>query len=112
MIDQALQLAPGPLQRVYARFSDAGLDNDVEDHAHCVLSFGGGAEVHVVTSSIARIPMPRWYVLGTEGALVKEGLDPQEPAMVAGDIDSAREDEPRASGRACAATGTDARRKR
>ena len=33
----------------------------------------------MVTSSIARIPMPRWYVLGTDGALVKEGLDPQEP---------------------------------
>ena len=93
MIDQALQLAPGPLERVYARFSDAGLASDVEDHAHCVLSFAGGAEVHVVTSSIARIPMPRWYVLGTYGALVKEGLDPQEKAMIAGDIDAAREDE-------------------
>ncbi len=98
MIDQALQLAPGPLQRVYARFSDAGLGSDVEDHAHCVLSFGGGAdgggaEIHVVTSSIARIPMPRWYVLGTAGALVKEGLDPQEAAMVAGDIDAAREED-------------------
>ena len=93
MIDQALLLAPGPLQRVYARLSDAGLDNDVEDHAHCVLSFGGGAEIHVVTSSIARIPMPRWYVLGTDGALTKEGLDPQEAAMVAGDIDSAREED-------------------
>jgi scyllo-inositol 2-dehydrogenase (NADP+) len=91
MIDQALQLVPSPLQRVYARFTDAGLDNDVEDHAHCVLSFANGAEIHVVTSSIARVQMPRWYVLGTDGAFVKNGLDPQERAMIAGDIDAASE---------------------
>ena len=91
MIDQALQLVPAPLQRVYARFTDAGLDNDVEDHAHCILSFNNSAEVHVVTSSLARAPMPRWYVLGTEGALVKNGLDPQERAMIAGNIDAAAE---------------------
>lgn len=91
MVDQALQLAGAAVERVYARFSDAGLATDVEDHAHCVLSFAGGAEIHVVTSSVARIPMPRWYVLGTDGALVKEGLDPQERALVAGDIDAARE---------------------
>jgi scyllo-inositol 2-dehydrogenase (NADP+) len=91
MIDQALQLVPAPLQRVYARFSDAGLANDVEDHAHCVLSFANGAEIHVVTSSLARVPMPRWYVLGTDGAFAKNGVDPQEQAMIAGDIDTARE---------------------
>lgn len=91
MIDQALQLVPAPLQRVYARFSDAGLASDVEDHAHCVLSFTNGAEVHIVTSSLARVAMPRWYVLGTDGAFVKNGVDPQERAMIAGDIDAASE---------------------
>jgi scyllo-inositol 2-dehydrogenase (NADP+) len=91
MIDQALQLVPAPLQRVYTRFTDAGLGSDVEDHAHCVLSFANGAEIHVVTSSIARVAMPRWYVLGTDGALVKNGVDPQERAMIAGDIDAAAE---------------------
>tara|TARA_B100000809_G_scaffold174168_1_gene171424 strand:- start:19 stop:1077 length:1059 start_codon:yes stop_codon:yes gene_type:complete len=93
MIDQALQLVPAPLERVYARLTDAGLDNDVEDHAHCVLSFANGAEIHVVTSSLARISMPRWYVLGTEGAFVKNGVDPQERAMIDGNIDSATESE-------------------
>ena len=91
MIDQALQLVPAPLQSVYTRFTDAGLANDVEDHAHCVLSFANGAEIHVVTSSIARVQMPRWYVLGTDGAFVKNGLDPQERAMIAGNIDGASE---------------------
>lgn len=91
MIDQALQLVPAPLERVYARFTDAGLSNDVEDHAHCNLSFANGTEIHVVTSSVARVPMPRWYVLGTDGAFIKHGVDPQERAMIAGDIDAARE---------------------
>jgi scyllo-inositol 2-dehydrogenase (NADP+) len=93
MIDQALQLASSPLQRVYARFSDAGLPNDVEDHAHCILSFADGSDVHIVTSSLARLQMPRWYVLGTEGALEKHGVDPQERFMIAGNIDAATEDE-------------------
>ncbi|MEE2657453.1 MAG: Gfo/Idh/MocA family oxidoreductase [Candidatus Latescibacterota bacterium] len=91
MIDQALQLADGLPERVFARFYDGGWENDVEDHAHCTLSFPGGLDIHVITSSMARAQMPRWYLLGTEAALVKEGLDPQEAAMVAGDIDSAQE---------------------
>jgi scyllo-inositol 2-dehydrogenase (NADP+) len=64
MVDQILQLVDAPLEQVYARFE---------------------------TSSLAHRSKPRWYVLGTEGALVKEGLDPQEKAMIAGDIDSATE---------------------
>lgn len=93
MIDQALQLVDAPLQRVYARFGDGGLATDVEDHAHCILTFSDGTDIHIVTSSLARLQMPRWYVLGTDGALVKEGVDPQERFMIAGDIDAACEDE-------------------
>ncbi|NKB68713.1 MAG: dehydrogenase [Candidatus Latescibacteria bacterium] len=92
LIDQALQLVPAPVERVYARFFNQGWDTDVEDHAHCVISFANGVEAYIDTSSLARIPQPRWYVLGTEGALVKEGVDPQEKAMIAGDIDAAREE--------------------
>jgi scyllo-inositol 2-dehydrogenase (NADP+) len=92
LIDQVLQLVPAPLKQVYARFSYPNKwDNDVEDHALALLSFANGVEARIETSSLARKPKPRWYVLGTEGALLKEGLDPQERAMVARDIDSARE---------------------
>lgn len=92
LIDQAVQLVPAPVERVYARFfQDGPWGTDVEDHAHAVLSFANGVDVHIDTSSVARRSKPRWYVLGSQGALVKEGLDPQERAMVAGDIDAARE---------------------
>ena len=91
LIDQALQLVPAPAVQVYARFHPGIWDNDVEDHAHCIISFANGVDAHISTSSLARRSKPRWYVLGTEGALVKDGADPQEAAMVAGDIDAARE---------------------
>ena len=92
LIDQALQLIPSPVERVYARFHQHLLDSDIEDNAHCVISFANGVEAHIGTSSLARHPKPRWYAMGTEGTLIKEGIDPQERAMIAGDIDSARED--------------------
>ena len=92
MIDQALQLVPAPVEQVYARFFAGGWDNDVEDHAHCIVSFANGVDAHVHTSSLVRKARPRWCVLGTEGSLVKEGLDPQERAMIDGDIDAAVED--------------------
>jgi scyllo-inositol 2-dehydrogenase (NADP+) len=92
LIDQALQLVPAPVEQVYARFRSGLLDTDVEDHAHCIIGFTNGVDVLIGTSSLARCPKPRWYVLGTGGSLVKEGVDPQERAMIAGDIDAACED--------------------
>jgi scyllo-inositol 2-dehydrogenase (NADP+) len=92
LLDQALQLVPGPVERVYARFFSQGWQTDVEDHALCLLSFANGVEVQINTSSLARRPRPRWYVMGTKGTLIKEGVDPQERAMIAGQIDAAREE--------------------
>jgi scyllo-inositol 2-dehydrogenase (NADP+) len=40
---------------------------------------------------MARINRPRWYVLGTLGALTKTGVDPQEQAMNVRNIDAAVE---------------------
>ena len=91
MIDQALQLVPEPVDRVYARFQAGIWDNDVEDHAHCVISFANGADVHITTSSTAPQVKPRWLLLGTDGTLTQDGLDPQEEAMIAGRIDAAEQ---------------------
>jgi scyllo-inositol 2-dehydrogenase (NADP+) len=91
MIDQALQLIEAPVAQVYCRFFNQGWVTDVEDHAHCILSFANGVEFHIGTSSLARKPKPRWYILGTEASFVKEGVDPQEKAMIDGAIDAAVE---------------------
>jgi predicted dehydrogenase len=92
LVDQALQLVDAPVERVYATFhSPAGWDRDIEAHALAIITFANGVEARVENSSLAKKVKPRWYVLGTEGSLVKEGLDPQERAMIAGDIDAAQE---------------------
>lgn len=92
LVDQILQMVDAPLKQVYARFhSGAMLDLDVETHALAIYHFANGVEARVETSSLTHQPKPRWRVMGTEGALVKEGLDPQEQAMVAGAIDTAEE---------------------
>jgi len=43
----------------------------------------------VDVSSMCALSKPRWLVKGTAGTYRKFGLDPQEGAMNAGDIDSA-----------------------
>ena len=90
LVDQALQLAGAPVERVYAQFCSGVHDNDVEDHAHCLLTFANGVLAQVTTSSVARVPKRRWFLTGSEGTLIQRGFDPQEEAMKAGDIDAAR----------------------
>lgn len=91
LIDQALLLVPYPIESVFARFQYGAWENDVEDHAHCILTFSNGTDFHIETSSISRCPKPRWYLMGTRGTLRKEGLDPQENALNAGNLDAAVE---------------------
>jgi scyllo-inositol 2-dehydrogenase (NADP+) len=40
----------------------------------------------------ARASRPRWYLVGDRGVFLKDGVDPQEAAMVRGEIETARED--------------------
>jgi scyllo-inositol 2-dehydrogenase (NADP+) len=91
LIDQALQLGLGPCRRLTAWVVPApwpGVDSG--GHGRIVLEFD---EVlfEIETSRICRLDRPRWWVLGTDGGYVKYGIDPQEDALRAGDIDSAAE---------------------
>lgn len=94
LVDQALQLGLGPCRRLSSWLAPApwpGVDSG--GHGRISMEFDG-ALVHVETSRISRFDRPRWWVLGTDGAFVKWGIDPQEDALRAGDID--RADEPAA----------------
>ncbi len=93
LVDQLCLIFPQPVERVYCRMHHDLPETDTESQALLVIEFEGGATGIVDTSSLAAIPKPRWYVCGTGGTFVKHGLDPQEAAMIAGDIDAAREDE-------------------
>lgn len=91
LVDQALQLGLGPCRRLSAWLAPApwpGVDSG--GHGRIALEFAD-VLVHVETSRVSRLDRPRWWVLGTEAGFVKWGVDPQEDALRAGDIDRAEE---------------------
>ncbi len=92
LIDQAMALLKAPVTQVYARWHHWVWPTDVEDHTYCIVSFASGVDVYVTTSSAAHIQTRRWQLMGTKGVLIKEGFDPQEPALVAGGITTAAEE--------------------
>jgi scyllo-inositol 2-dehydrogenase (NADP+) len=91
MIDQCLLLLPQAVRSVYCRLHHDYADRDVDSHAMVVVGFEGGATAVVDAGGMHFIQKPRIQAFGREGAFVKHGLDPQETAMRAGDIDSAVE---------------------
>jgi scyllo-inositol 2-dehydrogenase (NADP+) len=92
LVDQALQLGLGPCHRPNAWLSPAPWANvDSGAHGRIVLEFEDTL-FQIESSRICRLDRPRWWIIGTEAGFVKFGIDPQEDALRAGDID--RADEP------------------
>ncbi|MCC6626128.1 MAG: Gfo/Idh/MocA family oxidoreductase [Chloroflexi bacterium] len=91
LIDHALQLVPEPVVSVTCDLQHRGWGAAIGSYARLLLRFAGGLLYSIELGNLARLDRPRWVVLGERGALVKHGLDPQEPAMLAGNIDAATE---------------------
>lgn len=91
LIDQGLQLLGARPEAVHCKGHKHRWEGDIEDHVTCTLYFESGAEYRMEISNLSPISKPHWYVLGTRGALVKTGLDPQENWMKKGEIESAVE---------------------
>ena len=92
LIDQMLLLIPHEVTGVYLRVHHDAPGVEVETEAFLVLEFSNGATAVCDTSSLAAIAKPRFYARGTLGTFRKFGLDPQENALLAGDIETAAED--------------------
>lgn len=92
LIDQTLLLLPHAVTSVYLRVHYDVPTSEVETEAFLVLGFENGATAICDTSSLAVIDKPRFYARGTAGTFRKFGLDPQEKALMAGDINAALED--------------------
>ena len=92
LIDQALLLIPHSVTGVYLRLHYDAPGVEVETESFLVLEFANGATAVCDTSSLAAISKPRFYARGTRGTFRKFGLDPQEDALMAGDITRAAED--------------------
>jgi scyllo-inositol 2-dehydrogenase (NADP+) len=92
LIDQALRLGLGPCRRLAAWLTPAPWEGvDTFGHGRIVLEFDDEVLFQVETSRVCRIDRPRWWIVGSQGGFVKFGIDPQEDALRAGDIDRATE---------------------
>ncbi|BCM90700.1 scyllo-inositol 2-dehydrogenase (NADP(+)) IolW [Abditibacteriota bacterium] len=91
LIDQTLLLQPSPVTGVYLRLHHDYPQSEVESEAFLVLEFQNGATAVCDTSSMTAIDKPRFYARGTKATFQKFGLDPQEAALMKGDITSAQE---------------------
>ena len=83
LIDQALQLF-GPVKRVYAELRKIDANIVTSDDMFISLTHANGVQSHLGSTMSAAIPGPRYNVLGTRGAYIKEGVDPQEGILRAG----------------------------
>ena len=83
LVDQALLLF-GPARRVYAEFERRHPDIVVVDDVFIAITHKSGVISHLFTSPNVGILGPRLTVLGSKGAYVKHGIDPQEEALLAG----------------------------
>ena len=85
LVDQALMLF-GPARSVYAELEMQNPLVNVIDDAFIAIRHKSGVLSHLFTSPNVAILGPRLTVLGSKGAYVKYGIDPQEEALLAGGI--------------------------
>jgi len=78
LIDQALQLVPGPVASVTCDIQYRGWGAAIGSYARLLLRFTNGVLYTIEFGNLVRMETPRWRVVGERGALVKTGLDPQE----------------------------------
>jgi scyllo-inositol 2-dehydrogenase (NADP+) len=83
LIDQMLQLfgAPGS---VYAQVAARRPGARTIDQFRLTLRYDGGLTAVLTTDMLGALPSPRFVVRGTRGAFEKQGLDPQEALLRAG----------------------------
>ncbi|MBB6048588.1 Gfo/Idh/MocA family protein [Armatimonas rosea] len=91
LVDQLLTLQNSPAETVYCRLRRDYDASDIDSEALIVVTFANGATGIADLSGMSAISKPRFRVHGSRATFVKYGLDPQEKAMIAGDIDSAVE---------------------
>jgi scyllo-inositol 2-dehydrogenase (NADP+) len=92
-IDQALQLVQANVGSVFCEIKQRDTwDTDIGNYAKLLIRFSNDVLYQVAIGNLAAVPIPRWYVLGDQGGLVKYGLDPQEGPMREGRIETAGED--------------------
>lgn len=84
LVDQVLVLF-GPARSVYAEVMARRPGAQVDDDNFVALEHENGVRSHLWMSAAAAQFGPRFRALGSKAGYVKFGLDPQEPALAAGE---------------------------
>lgn len=83
LIDQTIQLFGAP-ETVYAQVAARRPRARTIDQFRLTLRYASGLTAILTADMLGALPSPRFAVRGTRGAFVKEGLDPQEALLRAG----------------------------
>ncbi|MDQ0119403.1 putative dehydrogenase [Pseudarthrobacter defluvii] len=83
LIDQALQLF-GPATVLHAELQARRSDERADDDVFLVLRHQSGVISHLAMNVLCAQQGPRFRVLGSIGGFTKNGVEPQEPYIVAG----------------------------
>ena len=94
LLDQLLLFFPQTIDSVYCRMHHDFAHVNVESHAMIVVNFVDGATGVLDLGSMAAIPKPRFHLLGDKAAFIKHGVDPQDDAARAGNLDAATVEDP------------------
>lgn len=72
IIDQMLCLIKEEPVSVFCDMKSVHWSREVDDYFKLLIRFRGGTTAHLEASQVSRYNLPRWYVLGTKGALLSE----------------------------------------
>jgi predicted dehydrogenase len=72
IIDQMLNLVKEPPVSVWCDMKSVLWSREVDDYFKLLIRFRGGTTAHLEASQVSRYNLPRWYILGTKGALLSE----------------------------------------
>ena len=92
LIDQIAMLFPERVTGVFCRMPRDFPEADVDSECLIVVDFEGGRTAVCDLSSRCAFPKPHFCAHGTQATYIQYGLDPQEAALMAGNIDAAHPD--------------------
>ncbi len=72
IIDQALCLIDREPISVWCDMKSLLWSKEVDDYFKLLIRFRGGVTAHLEASQVSRYNLPRWYILGTKGAIFTE----------------------------------------
>lgn len=72
VIDQMLCLVDKEPLSVWCDTKSILWSREVEDYFKLLIRFRGGVTAHLEVSQVSRYNLPRWYILGTKGAILSE----------------------------------------